>query len=279
MLSIVVSLRGAKMIWTAHNFQRDKVRNSASMEKWFWSWFIRRLDGIIFLNRTSADVLLKSYPKLAHKASVIIPHGHYGPVLNLEHRNRLPETLASIQERPYNIIFFGGITAYKNVWQLVQAFLEIPAGRARLSLLGKMSERVPDKRLLQLLRDLPAERMDAIEFQDRFLPDDCLVERLEAADLVVLPYGDVLNSGAAIFALSTGQALLTTNTPSFLELREQVGREWVQLVKGILDGGQLIAASKNARKLMASGYSPDLRSMEWGPIAERTVEFYIRLST
>lgn len=270
-LALVARLRGARLVWTAHNLQRDDQRHGARMGRLFWPWFLRRVDGVIFMTQASEALAGQTAPALSDTPQATIPHGHYGPVIA-----PVPdETTAA--DTPPEALFFGSVTAYKNVWKVLESFLQLPAGRARLAIRGKMSLREPDTRLQAALADLPEGRRAEITFEDRFLPDEDLVAAIRGADLVVFPYGDVLNSGAALFALSAGRPILASDVALFRELQGQVGPDWVRLIKGDLDGGQLAQALDAARALRTSGAIPNLSAFDWAAIGQQTAAFYKEL--
>lgn len=260
-------LRRVPVVWTAHNFRRDGQRNSDRMDRLFWPWFLQRIDGVIFMTEASKLSALSSSHSLADTPYTVIPHGHYGPLISGKSQ------ASSVRELP-GLLFFGSITRYKNAHKLLRSFLDMPLGTARLAIRGKMSRTEPDQALRDLLANLPPERLAEVVYEDRFLEDAELVAAIRDTDLVVFPYSDVLNSGAAIFALSVGRPILASDNALFRELQGQVGPDWVRLIEGDLDAAQLSTALEQARALNASGAAPDLSAFEWDRIAAQTVEFY-----
>lgn len=264
---LLARLRRIPIVWTAHNLRRDGQRNSGRMDRLFWPWFLKRIDGVIFMTEASRLFAMESSPSLASTPHAVIPHGHYRPLIS-------DEPLSSSVKTTQGFLFFGSITRYKNAHKLLRSFLDIRQGVARLAIRGKMSRTEPDETLGVLLANLPPERLAEVVYEDRFLEDAELVAAIRDTDLVVFPYSDVLNSGAAIFALSVGRPILASDNALFRELQGQVGPDWVRLIEGDLDAAQLSAALEQARALNASGAAPDLSAFEWDRIAAQTVEFY-----
>ena len=268
LMAVAARLRGTKLVWTAHNLRRAGQGNAALIERLFWPWFLRRIDGVIFMTEASAAAGA-ALPELEDTPRAVIPHGHYLPVIPS------PADPGGVApEAPPQLLFFGAVNAYKNVYKVLEAVLQIPPGRARLQVSGKLSASEPDTRFVEGMSQLPAARRGEIAFDNRFLPDDELVSVIRASDLVVLPYSGVLNSGAAIFALSAGRPILATDTGLFRELQSLVGSDWVRLIEGEPDGAQLLTALEAARALRAGGAGPDLSALDWEEIADRTVAFY-----
>jgi beta-1,4-mannosyltransferase len=265
---LVARARRTPVVWTVHNLRRDGQRNAARLERHFWPWFLRRIDGVIYLTEASADRAAASEPRLRDKRSVVIPHGHYRPVLGPG-----PADAAEPDGVP-TVLFFGTITRYKNAAALLRAFVELPAGTARLVVCGEMSRAVPDEEFVELLASLPEHRRQDISYDDRFLSDESLARTIRGADVVAFPYRDVVSSGAAIYALSCGRPILTSDADPFRELRQLVGEQWVWPVAGELSGSDLEDALARGRELRRRGLQPDLSALDWTDIAHRTAEFF-----
>ncbi len=270
-LFLIAALRGVPVIWTAHNMMRTGQRNGEIMARFFWPWFVQRIDGVLFLTEASKQTAFALAPVLKSKPHAVIPHGHYRPILRGNGGNTPPTS-------PPRLLFFGAITRYKNAHRLLRAFLDLPAKTAQLEIRGKMSESEPDRALLDLLERVPSERAPEILFDDRFLTDAELEQAIQSASLVVFPYSDVLNSGAAILALSVGCPILASDTALFRELRAQVAAPWIELIHGELCADQLAHALRQATVLKHANRTPDLSPFDWARIAKQTVEFFERVA-
>ena len=96
---------------------------------------------------------------------------------------------------------------------------------------------------------------------------------LNAADLVVLPYREVLNSGAALLALSFNKPVLTSDAGALPELREQVGAAWVELYPESLTADVLDTALQWAVGTPRPTTAP-LEFADWSEIAQATIAAY-----
>ncbi|MBK8013810.1 MAG: glycosyltransferase family 4 protein [Deltaproteobacteria bacterium] len=188
--------RGAKIVWTMHNL-RAHERRYPSTEAVFWQRFLPLVDATIALSQASLDFARQARPEIADKPSFVVRHPDYrgaypDDVDRIEARRRLglpPETQAVIT-------FFGHIKAYKNVPALIETVRALPpdivllvAGRAR------------DPSAAELIRNA-AGNDPRIRLTLRHIEDDETQLFFRAADLVALPYHDILNSGTALLALS-----------------------------------------------------------------------------
>lgn len=202
----------------------------------------------------------------------VIPHGHYRSIIG----DISTDTLSATKEKP-RLLFFGAITKYKNGHKLLRTFLKLPHGTAHLSMKGELSKVSPDSSLLLELESMSESQRANVSFENRFLSDAELVSEIVESDIVVFPYSDVLNSGAAIFALSVGRPILCSDTPLFRELRSKIGEDWVLLFNGELNPDCLVGALKHAANLKRSGALPDLSHYGWESIAKKTSALYVQL--
>jgi beta-1,4-mannosyltransferase len=105
------------------------------------------------------------------------------------------------------------------------------------------------------------------------IPEDEMQLFLNAADLVVLPYRDVLNSGAALLALSFNTPVLTPDAGALPELREQVGPAWVKLYRETLTAEVLDTGLQWAIGTPRPATAP-LEFADWSEVAQATIAAY-----
>lgn len=265
-----VSLRGGRVVWTAHNLRRATQRNGDRLDRYFWSWFLRSLDGVIFMSETSRTRAVASEPDLGGVPTAVIPHGHYRPLLGALQAPPNPS-----ESGPVVALFFGSITSYKKVYRLLSAMVQLPEDSdVELRVLGKPSSREPDEIFDEALAHLSDVDRRRIVVRPEFIPEDELYREIAACDLVVLPYGEVENSGSAVLALSVGRPVLGSNSSVFLALRDQVGADWVTTFDEELTGEALATHVVHARRLRLTGRVPDLHAMDWDVVAGSTSDFY-----
>jgi glycosyltransferase involved in cell wall biosynthesis len=116
-----------------------------------------------------------------------------------------------------------------------------------------------------------------VRFLERFVSDAELRACFEAAELVVLPYREIDQSGVAFAALAFGKPLVLSDAGGFAELGDagaarvvpagDVGALHAALAELLADGAQREEMARRARELAAHAYS-------WDAIAARTLELY-----
>ena len=95
---------------------------------------------------------------------------------------------------------------------------------------------------------------------------------MNASDLVVLPYRDILNSGSVLLALSFDRPVLTVDTDTMRELRDSVGCQWVRLFRPPLTPDCIRDAIVWAQSERQD--SCPLDGFSWEKIALDTLAFY-----
>jgi beta-1,4-mannosyltransferase len=261
--------RGTKVIWTMHNFAAHEARHPR-LEPWFWRQFIQRVDGAISLSATALAMALERFPRLQKIPTMVIPHGHYRQQYPPAARDVRAEL--GIPGRAKVLMFFGAVRAYKNVEVLVRAFREVRREDAVLCVVGNPNTEDLAERLRK-----EASQDGRVKLLFEFVDAKDVAAYLSTADLVVLPYREVLNSGSALLALSCSRPVLVPDRGSLGELKAEFGDTWVRTFREDLDGVILEAALEWA----LHGARPEVCDMpgkySWEHIGSETVRFYERV--
>ena len=264
--------RGTRIVWTVHNLAAHD-RLYPRFERWFWGALIRRLDGFICLTETSRRQALERFPQLARLPCSVIPHGHYREVYpNTISRCAARERL-NVSHGVTVFLLLGSLRPYKNVTQLIDAFKKLEDPDALLIVAGKPWDEKMAREVHEHAAADPRVRPVLAH-----VPNHDLQIYFGAADVVVLPYREILNSGSAIMALSFDRPVLLPESACGAELQSLVGEEWVRVYEGSLDAQRLA----EAREWVASGVrdaSPDLSELDWERIAGQTAAFFQQVVT
>ena len=106
------------------------------------------------------------------------------------------------------------------------------------------------------------------------IPNDELQLYLKAADVVVLPFLDILTSGSAITALGFGRPVIVPAIGCLPELMDE--RMAVLYDPQAADGLRQALMAARQRDLVAAGAAAydHARSLAWDKIARQTLEAY-----
>ncbi|TDW29956.1 GDP-mannose--glycolipid 4-beta-D-mannosyltransferase [Cryobacterium psychrophilum] len=103
--------------------------------------------------------------------------------------------------------------------------------------------------------------------------DAALAHEIGQAELVVLPYREMHNSGAALLALSLARPVLVPSNAVTRALREEVGAGWVFAYDGALSAELLREAVARTREHNA-GSQPNLAGRDWPRVVAEHLEAY-----
>jgi glycosyltransferase involved in cell wall biosynthesis len=135
----------------------------------------------------------------------VVPHGNFIDV----YPNDLTRTQARAQlgldADAFVYLFFGNARGYKSIETLIDAFANLPSHDA---VLGLMLRSAFDPAYGQELAARAADSSRVRVWISDFFSIDEFQLYLNSADVVVLPFSEVLTSGSAITALGFGRPLI-----------------------------------------------------------------------
>lgn len=247
-------LRRTAIVRTVHNLHLPDGISPA--ERALLTWFDRWTDHHVVLN--------ESTPVPGDRPCTLVLHGHYRDwFAGLPRRRPVPGRLA----------FVGKVRRYKGTEALIEAFRCLDDRRMSLTVSGAPTSHRLAAQLRALTGDDPRIRLRL-----RFVPDADLVAAVTEAELVVLPYRHMHNSGGVLTALSLDRPVLVPDNVVNRRLAEEVGPGWVHLFQGELHAADLARAldAVRADAVLRQGYRPDLSRREWAAAGARHAEAYER---
>lgn len=191
---------GAKLVWTAHNVFPHGNRFPRTFLR-LRQWIFETFDAVHVMQDDHVPVLQAAFARPA-PATFAVPHMLYTG----SHPDCVSMAAArahyAIPRSSFVFAYFGSIQAYKNLDHLLDAAARVSdlAGRDIHTIVGGLpGDPATVQRLQQKWWSNPRVRLLL-----RNIPDHEIQYIHRAADAMVLPYGDTLNSGAAFMAASFG---------------------------------------------------------------------------
>ncbi len=203
---------GKKIVLTAHNVNAGKRDGNDS---WFNRLTLRIQYGsahhiFVHTEKMKQD-LLAEFDIEESKVSVI-PFGINNAVPNTDLTSRQARARLGIRDGEKVILFFGRITPYKGLEYLIAAFREVvrQGDGYRLVIAGR-----PDRceKYWSDVRDSIRSEVESgqILLQATFIPDEETEVYFKAADVVVLPYKDIYQSGVLFLGHSFGLPVIASD--------------------------------------------------------------------
>jgi glycosyltransferase involved in cell wall biosynthesis len=230
---------------------------------------IRKMDAVVVHSEHGAARLREELGADAGRVRVI-PHGAFDYLTHLPRETPLPDELAAV-EGPV-VLCFGLLRHYKGVDVLLEAFRSVEG--AELWIVGM--PRIP----LEPLRELAAKVPGTVRFVPRFVTDPEIPAYFRRADLVVLPYREIDQSGVLYTALAFGKPLLLTAAGGFVEVAEHGAARLVppgdpHALAAAL--GELVSDPDERERLAAAAAVAAAGPYSWDAVAGRTLALYQEL--
>jgi glycosyltransferase involved in cell wall biosynthesis len=230
---------------------------------------LAEMDAVVVHSEHGAGRLASDFDVTPDRLRVI-PHGAFDYLTKQDDEVPLPDELAAV-EGPV-ILAFGLIRPYKGTDVLLEAFRRVEG--TELWIVGM--PRMPMDELRELAQLAPGR----VRFVDRFITDAEVPAFMRRADLVVLPYRNIEQSGVLYTALAFGRPLVLSSVGGFTEVGE---RGAARLVPPEDPGALAVALGEllddpAAREALASGAAREAATVSsWDRIAESTVALYREL--
>jgi glycosyltransferase involved in cell wall biosynthesis len=217
-LMLYYKLLGKKIVLTAHNVNAGKRdANDSLLNRLTLKIQYRFADHIFVHTDKMRSELVAEFGVSANKVTVI-PFGLNDTVPNTALTAGEARRLLGVRSTDKTMLFFGHITPYKGLECLIAAFAEAlrTDGNYRLIIAGRVKDCPEYWRLVQdeISRQGVGERViQRIEF----IPDAETERYFKAADVLVLPYTHIFQSGVLVLAYSFGLPVIASDVGSLRE--------------------------------------------------------------
>jgi glycosyltransferase involved in cell wall biosynthesis len=212
----LLKLLRCRFVWTAHNLHHHEARHP-SAEHWLGRRIVNSAARVIVHSQAAERLVTETFGIADPEKLVVIPHGTYRGL----YRNTVSAGDARarlrLEQEAVVVLFFGNIRAYKGVSELVAAYDRAGTADSRLLIVGKA-----DAAILATIEQAVANR-PRIRLQTGFVADDDVQLYMNASDVVVFPYQEVLTSGAVVLAMSFGRACIAPAWGCIQELTDARG--------------------------------------------------------
>jgi D-inositol-3-phosphate glycosyltransferase len=275
LLLLLCRLFGARLVLTVHNILPHEVRHG---ERLVYALYYRLAQALIVHSQRNQERLLAGHPWLVKDRVWHIPHGNYAHFAHLACGQEEARRRLGLPVTGRLVLFFGAIRPYKGL----DLFLRLvrPVRQVRPEAFFVVAGNVLRGQQSDYEQQIESLGLGADDLHTRFayLSNEEAIRYLCAADLVVLPYREIYQSGVLLFSYTFGRPVLATRVGSFPETVEHGQTGWLvppedveamvdTLIRVLREPGCLAEAGERARQTAAERYG-------WTDIAETTTTLY-----
>lgn len=221
LLMLYFKMLGKKIAFTAHNVNAGERDSNDSLLNRMTLRIQYRLADHIFVHTARMKNELIQHFGVQERAVTVIPYGINNAVEHTDSTSTDAKRRLGIKNGERTILFFGNIGPYKGLEYLVAAFQSIVArnGAYRLIIAGK--PRTGCQKYVSEICEATRREVDKGRVIQRIehIPDHEIEVYFKAADVLVLPYTHIFQSGVLFLGYSFGLPVIATDVGS---LREDV---------------------------------------------------------
>jgi glycosyltransferase involved in cell wall biosynthesis len=254
---------GRPLVLTAHDvLPREPRRGQLAAQRRLYD----RVDAVVVHSGPGRDRLVDGLgigPEKVH----VIPHGAFDHLTEVPGERPLPDELAAVR-KPV-VLCFGLLRPYKGIDVLLEAWREIADAELWIVGMARMD-----------IAQLRKGAAPSVRWISRYIPDEEVASYFRRADLVVLPYLEIDQSGVLATALAFGAPLLLTAVGGFPEVAALGAAALVEPGDPAALAAELqrLLADPRARERLSAGARVAVDGLyDWDVIAGRHVQLYEQL--
>jgi len=286
LLLLYLKVLGKRVVFTAHNINAAERDGADSLLNRFTLGFQYRNVDHIFVHTELMKQQLMEIFRVREQNISVIPFGTYDMVPQTALTSAEAKKRLGLKQEEKAILFFGRIAPYKGIDLLVDAFLRIAPKNPsyRLVIAGEpMRDAEAQWKEVQAAIEQSAVSERVVQ-HTKFIRDDEIELYFKAADVLVLPYTQIFQSGVLFMSYSFGLPVIGTDVGSFAH----------DIIEGETGFVCRSADSEDLARVIEAYFSSDLfreldekrarikdfiqASHSWEKAGRKTVEVYGRLA-
>jgi glycosyltransferase involved in cell wall biosynthesis len=220
LLMLYYKVLGKKVTFTVHNVNAgERDANDSWLNRVSLRAQYQLVDHLFVHTDKMKRELVSGFAVPPHKVSVI-PFGINNTVPNTNLSTAQAKEKVDVKETDRTMLFFGNIAPYKGLDDLVAAFIQLAKAETgyRLLIVGRPKhDQDYWRRIDEVI--MRSEVRDRIRKRIEYVPDEDTELYFKAADVLILPYTHVFQSGVLFLGYSFGLPAIATDVGS---LREEI---------------------------------------------------------
>jgi len=261
-------LLGTKIVWTVHD-KYDHDENHKHIQVIAGWYLTRRVDGVDMKCKSAERTIRELYNVPKSESINIIPHGHYIEYYENTVTKEMARTELNIDQNSFVYLYFGSMRAYKGLPELIKAYSSLTVvGKSQLFLVGTKRNVRPVRTALK-----KAEGVEDIITLPKYVPDNEVQLYFKAADVVVLPFRDILGSGSTLLAMSFGRPLVVRRKGCIPDIVPGANFLYDSQIKGLRQAMTDAYEAENLEEISEKNIAR-ARAMDWSSVARETKKMY-----
>jgi beta-1,4-mannosyltransferase len=266
---LLVRLAGTRIVWTIHNRLAHEAQ-FPRLELWTIRQLIKLADQVIVHHQSALVELSDLYQFNLDRASVV-PHGHYRDVYGETLNRAEARKILGLPATGKIYLNLGMLRPYKGIERLLQTWHNHPEVTATHTLL--IAGMPLDNTYGQQLTEQVANTKGAM-LHLGFIEDHLIPVYFSAADVVILPFENILTSGSLILAMSYSKPIIAPQSPGIVETlgcatallyNSQDQRFLLQAIQQSLAADLL---------LLGQQVKQECDALNWNTIGQKTYQIY-----
>jgi beta-1,4-mannosyltransferase len=207
---------GIRVVWTIHNSVSHESK-FPRLESWVQDWLSRFVDGVIVHHQSAKADFCQTYGLNPAKVTVI-PHGHYRDVYPRAIAAAEARKLLNLPQEGLIYLSLGMIRPYKGLENLLNVW------RCNSSVQSDQILLIAGKALDPSFGESIAQQatgLSNVVLHAQFIPNQDIHLYFSAADVVVLPFEQILTSGSLILAMSYAKPIIAPRRGGVAEVLGQ----------------------------------------------------------
>jgi D-inositol-3-phosphate glycosyltransferase len=210
---LLVKLLFGKVVLTIHDVSSFANTSDSSI---IGSMIYKLTDLMLTHNKFSKSEIIKDNPHLSSRIH-IVPHGNYVPFINMQNDKENSRKRLEIPNDKKVLLFFGMIKKVKGLDVLLQALKDVVKENPDVLLL--IAGKAWENNFASYQRIIDENNLSGYcLLHTKFIPHSDVEHYYCAADLVVLPYKKIYQSGVLVMTLSYGKPALVSDLPPLKEV-------------------------------------------------------------
>ncbi|MFW9877563.1 MAG: glycosyltransferase family 4 protein [Candidatus Thorarchaeota archaeon] len=269
-VSLAKYISRSRIIWTINNLHSHELF-FPRFEKFTRSFFAKIANKAIAHCYIAKKIIQEEF-KIHPNKIYMIPHGNYLKGYKNEISQEKAREILSLSNDQLVFLHIGNIRPYKGIDDILDTFLTLKNdGSMKLLIIGMPINKKVEKNLIK-----KAKRNNNIIFRFGRIPNDKVQIYMNASDIIVTSYKQILTSGTVILAMSFGKPVIAPRMGCIPEILTEDNAFLYnpQENDGLLKVFNKVLKKKEKLSEIGQKNLNLIKKFDWNMIAKKTKKLY-----